>query len=112
MNAAIASGFGGERVVAGDQARARQRDDVVDMEHDGLAPVRSSWTGSLFAKPVAASTASCWTATPWPKSGYSTIVDVVGREAGRAEQRLEHDPRRAVLARDADLLAGEVRRPW
>ena len=42
------------------------------------SPPRSSWTGSLLAKPVAASTASCWTATPWPKSGYSTIVTSSG----------------------------------
>ena len=33
---------------------------------------------------------------------------VGGREVRGGEQRLEHDPRRAVLARDADLLALQV----
>jgi hypothetical protein len=33
----------------------------------------SSWIGSLLAKPVAASTAPCWTAARCVKSGYSTI---------------------------------------
>ena len=41
-------------------------------------PASSSWTGSLFAKPVAASTAPWATAAPWPKSGYSTIVTSFG----------------------------------
>ncbi len=43
-----------------------------------FSPVISSWTGSLFANPVAASTASCATAAPWPKSGYSTMVTSSG----------------------------------
>ena len=34
-------------------------------------PDSSSWTGSLLVKPVAASTAPCASAVPWPKSGYS-----------------------------------------
>ena len=36
-------------------------------------PAFWSWIGSLFANPVAASTAPCWSAVAWPKSGYSTI---------------------------------------
>ena len=74
------------------------------------SPASSSWTGSLFAKPVAASTAPCATAAPWPKSGYSTICEVVGRQVGGREEGLEHDPRRPVAARDAQLLALEVGR--
>ena len=36
--------------------------------------------------------------------------DVAGLELDRGEERLEHDPRRAVLARDAYFLALEVGR--
>ena len=42
--------------------------------------------------------------------GVLDDLDVVGRQAGRAEQRLEHDPARAVAARGADLLALQVGR--
>ena len=42
--------------------------------------------------------------------GVLDDLDVVGRQAGRREQRLEHDPARAVAAGDADLLALEVGR--
>ena len=42
------------------------------------APAFLSWIGSLFAKPVAASTVPCWSAVAWPKSGNSTIVHVAG----------------------------------
>ena len=59
MNAAIASRFGVERRRCPRSGRGPAAPRFVDVEHDRRAPVSSSWTGSLFAKPVAASTAPC-----------------------------------------------------
>jgi hypothetical protein len=58
-------------------------------------PASSSWTGSLFAKPVAASTAPWATAAPWPKSGYSTIWRSFGvrpAEPRRAWSMIHDEP--------------------
>ena len=93
----MASCLASSVVVAGDQPGPGQRDDVVDVERP--VPARrpsSSWTGSLLAKPVAASTAPAATAAPWPKSGYSTICEVVGRQRADASSAWSMIQRRAV----------------
>ena len=56
-------------------------------------PLRSSWIGSLFTKPVAASTAPWATAAPCPKSGYSTIVtsSVLSLTEARRAWSMIHD---------------------
>ena len=77
---------------------------------DGFWPCSSSWTGSLLANPVAASTAPSSTAASWVKSGYSTISTSSTFEFADAEERLEHDPARSVATWDPDLLALQVGR--
>ena len=76
------------------------------------SPVSSSWTGSLFANPVAAATAPWDTAAPWPKSGYSTISTSSGvrsASASSAWSMIHEDPNRPGIptffpARSAAVL--------
>ena len=102
--------LGGERGVAHDEARTRQRHDVVDAQDGHLVPWSATWTGSLLANPVAASTWSVSTADALAEVREQRDGQVVRRQARGAEQRLEHHPAAAVLAGRAQGAAREVGR--
>ena len=105
--------------VAGDQPVARQRRDLVDAQDGDLLAGQLELDRLVVGEPGRRVDRALRDRGALAEVGVLDDLEVVGRQAGRAEQRLEHDPRRAVAARDAELLAREVgrrrrcrTRPW
>ena len=99
-----------ERLRARDEPGPRQRRDRVDLEDRDLLAVQLELDRLVVGEPGRGIDRAQLDGGRLGEVGVLDDLDVVGRQPGRLEQRLEHDPARAVAAGDADLLALQVRR--
>ena len=82
-----------------------QRRDLVDAQDVDLLAGELELDGLVVGEPGRRIDRALRDRRALPEVGVLDDLEVVGRQVRRAEQRLEHDPRRAVPARDAELLA-------
>ena len=95
-------------LVGDDQPGPGSATDVVDVEHECLGPAELELDRLVVREAGRRVDRALRDRRALAEVRVLDDLEVLGRQAGRVEQRLEHDPRRAVAARDAELPALEV----